>query len=196
MGRVGSSVWVDGQDRLYANYNRVIDEVAKEAKTGLQRAGMKIIAQAQRNMKTAGYNGSTLNTTGRLSQSGKVQDISNDPYGVEVGFFSETSSTGYAAYVEYGRRAGKMPPVDELREWVRKKRSGMSAATDAMKAAAVFTKKTYNQMLDSLAWAVAISIKRRGTRPHPFFGPAVKKCQADVTRALTQAIKKVTDKDR
>ena len=112
------AVWVEGQDKLFMNMDGLTADVEKAARRGLQRAGMRIIADAQRNMRTAGHNGATLNATGQLSNSGKVQDGENGT--IDVGFFSTTSGTGYAAHVEYGTKA-HWPPRWALRAWVRKK---------------------------------------------------------------------------
>lgn len=51
----------------------------------------------------------------------------------------------YGKYVEFGRPPGKMPPVEALEGWTRRKLG------DA-----------------KLAWAVAMHIKKWGTTPYPF----------------------------
>ena len=100
MARAGNQVWVEGEDRLFANIDRLVfTDMQKAAKKGLQNAGMHVIASAQRNMRTAGHNGGTLNNTGRLSQSGRVQDVPGSE-DVEIGFFSQSAQRGYAAAVE------------------------------------------------------------------------------------------------
>lgn len=168
-----AEVSVEGLDRLFASFDTCIEQVQGAAEKGLERAGMKIIATAQRNMRTAGHNGGTLNNTGRLSQSGRVQKTDN---GLEVGFFSNDGGRGYAAVVEYGSKKHWFPPVPDLRAWVHKK-----LRIDA-------------EHVNSVAFLVGRAIKRRGLPPHPFFTPAVKACQKDVKNAITEAINKVTSK--
>jgi hypothetical protein len=41
-------------------------------------------------------------------------------------------------------------------------------------------------------WAMARAIARKGTRPHPFFGPAVEKNKKAVVDAIAEAINKET----
>lgn len=186
MARRGSGdVWVEGEDRLFMNMNLVLDEVQAASIDGLKRAGMKIVGTAQRNMRTAGHNGGTLNTTGRLSQSGKVQELNDGT--IDVGFFSQDGERGYAAVVEYGSRKAWWPPVDMIRAWVRKK-----------------LRVVGEEKIDRTAYLVGLTIAGKnprkphvhGLRPHPFFGPAVKKHRKEAEKAISEAVRKVTDKDR
>ncbi len=178
MARSGNNeVWVDGEDRLFANMNRCISDVQRAAKKGLQKAGMQIIADAQRNMRTAGHKGVTLNNTGRLSQSGRVQDVENDEGAVEIGFFSESAQRGYAAAVEYGSRA-HWAPVQEMRAWAQKK-----------------LRVAYNR-INTVAFLVNRAMSKHGTKAHAFFAPAVKKNKNAISKAISEAVKTVIDKDK
>ena len=167
---------VEGQDRLFANFDRVAVEVQKAAKKGLRTAGMNIIADAQRNMRTAGHNGGTLNSTGRLSQSGRVQDVSGSE-DVETGFFSQSAQRGYAAAVEYGSRA-HWAPVQDIRAWVQKKL------------------RADRKHINSIAFLINRAMSKKGTKAHPFFAPAVEKNKSKISKAIADAIRSVTDKDR
>lgn len=73
-----------------------------------------------------------------------------------------TSQQGYSAPVEYGSKP-HMPPVDALRDWA--KRKGIDP------------------------WAVAMSIKKKGTRSHPFMFPAWHKAQNDLLKGLRRVLK-------
>lgn len=169
----GGTIELEGLDRVLANFERITPEVAAAATKGLSRGGMYIIADAQRNLRTAGHNGGTVNNTGQLSNSGRTQVLDNGE--VECGFFSK-SGEGYAAYVEYGTRA-HWPPVAPLRAWTRKK---LRVSEDRVK---------------SVAFLVARKIARRGTSPHPFFQPAVEKNKKRVVDAVNEAVAAVTSKD-
>lgn len=61
----------------------------------------------------------------------------------------------YADSIEYGRAAGSMPPVDPLVRWVRRK-FGLKEKEARQRA-----------------WAIAISIKKRGIQSSPFLRPAI-----------------------
>jgi len=171
-----SGIWVEGADRVFMNMNRVVDSVAKESMKGIKKAGMEIIAQAQRNMRTAGHNGATLNNTGRLSQSGRVQDVQNDPNAVDVGFFSDEGGRGYAAFVEYGTKAHSAP-LEPIRQWVKKK---MRVAANSVNTVAFFIHRR---------------IRRRGTNAHAFFAPAVQKNKEAVSKAISEAVQSVINKN-
>lgn len=179
MARAGSNqVWVEGEDRLFANFDRLLFvDMQKAAKKGLQTAGMHIIADAQRNMRTAGHNHGTLNNTGRLSQSGRVQNVP-DSEEVEIGFFSESSSQrGYAAAVEYGTRA-HWAPVQDIRSWVYKKL------------------RADKKKVNSIAFLINRAMSKKGTKAHAFFAPAVEKNKRKISSAIADAIRSVIDKDR
>lgn len=171
-----SEIWVEGEGRLFANMDRRFDEIQLAAKKGIEVAGMKIIASAKRNMRTAGYKGGTLNNSRKLSASGRVQEVPGDAGAVDIGFFSEEAQRGYAAAVEYGSRA-HFPPTQEIREWVRKKL------------------RIADQRVNSVTFLVKRAMSHHGTKPHPFFAPAVEKNKSAASRAIGDAIRAVVNKD-
>lgn len=154
-------VTISGEKEIALALKKLEPEVLRAADRGLKAAGMNIIADAQDNLRR-----DNINTTGRLSQSGKVQKSQEGGY--DVGFMGDKA---YAAAVEYGRRAGKMPPADEMGQWAHKKlRIGDLKIARA------------------LGWAIAKSIGKHGTKPHPFFAPAVKKNEGRVLDAIRDAV--------
>lgn len=165
----GGSISVEGLDKLLRQFDRASKEVRKAAMQGLQRGGLNIIADAQMNLRD-----NTSVVTGLLRQSGKVQKVDED--NLDVGFFDTLNrQSGYAFYVEYGRRAGRMPPPDELAQWAYKK----------------FQLHDRKQALQA-GWALAIKIAREGTRPHPFFVPAIEKNKKKIIDAIRSAINEKT----
>ena len=171
--RDGIEMWLDGEKELYVNMQKRMDLSTEAGRKALQTAGLKIVAAAKENLRR---NKSVV--TGMLRASGKVQAVANDPDSVDAGFFSDGSKGGYAFFVENGRRAGKMPPVDELAQWFKKKHR-IGNAKEAF----------------SRAWGLAKRIAREGTRPHPFYKPAIESTKKDVEEILKEAIKKETDKN-
>ena len=107
-------VHIEGIEQVNAALQRLGPEVLRAADRGLKAAGMNIIADAKENLRA-----NHTNATGRLSQSGRVQKAADGGSGYDVGFMSDKA---YAGAVEYGRRAGRMPPPDELGAWAYKKR--------------------------------------------------------------------------
>ena len=169
-------VTISGVPELSNTLAALGPEVMRACDRGLKTAGMHIIADAKDNLRNA-----HINTTGRLSQSGRVQKA-GDGDGYDVGFMNDKS---YAAAVEYGRRAGKLkyypklgqyrhqpPPVDEIGQWAYKKLGLPRAA----------------------GWALAWSIGAHGTKPHPFFKPAVDKNQNRILASVRDAVLQVINR--
>lgn len=160
------SIKLEELDEVLRNLEGIKPVVQKAAMKGLQAGALDIIADAQTNLRT---NGSVV--TGLLRQSGRTQKV--DELTLDAGFFDTTNKgSGYAFYVENGRRAGKMPPPDELIQYCRKKLR--MSEREAKKA----------------GWAMALRIARKGTRPHPFFNPAITKNRKKILDRLENEIKK------
>lgn len=165
---MSGSLHVEGIDQVCRAIRKAGREAARTAMKELQLGAMDIIADAKDNLRR-GHN----NTTGLLRAAGKVQK--SGPCTMDVGFFDTTNrSRGYAEYLEFGRRAGRMPPPDEIEAWLKKKSSNKNKSLSALHAASVFTRKSVEQLTRQAAWAIARSIAKSGTKPHPFLGPAVK----------------------
>lgn len=162
---------VEGLEELSRALAAADSKVCEAAMQGLEAAAMNIVADAQQNLR---HNGSVV--TGLLRQSGHVERKGDE---VTAGFFdTQNVNSGYALYVEFGRRAGKMPPPDSLAAWAYKK-----LHLKDWKAAR------------ALGWAWAKAIAKKGTQPHPFFVPAVNKntkggSLGGVMNSVTQAIAK------
>ena len=142
------AIYVEGLDELLRKMDRLPAEVQRECFKAMQTASLDIIADAKSNLRV---NRSVV--TGNLRASGKVQKV--DDKTLDVGFFSSDSDKGYASYVEYGRKPGKMPPPDILEAWAYKKF------------------RLSHKDARSMAWALAHSIAKKGTKARPFFEPAV-----------------------
>lgn len=174
----GGYIQVEGLDRVLRNFAQAKPEVAKAAVDGMVAEGLRLIATAQRNLKR-----NTSWVTGLLAASGRVERVKTGDdrteQSVEIGFFEKDKATGYAEYVEYGRRPGKMPPPTTLAEWFHKKHR----VRDPKQAL-------------SMGWGLAKNIAARGTRPHPFFNPALQQHQPRFARAIRAAVAKVINKDK
>ena len=160
-------VRIEGLRNLHLNFDRVSREILQEADEGLKRGGMKIIASSQMNLRRNG-----TNNTGLLSNSGKVQKIEGGD-GYDVGFFAKDA--GYAEFVEYGRRAGRFPPLDIIQAWVKKKLR--------------IDKEKFQK---SIAFLIGRKIAKKGTVPHPFFTPAVSENEKEIVSCIEEAVNRVT----
>ena len=143
------AIYVEGLDELLRKMDSLPAEVQRKCFKAMQSASLDIIADAKGNLRA---NGSVV--TGNLRASGKVQKV--DDKTLDVGFFSsDVENKGYARYVEYGRKPGKMPPPDILEAWAYKKF------------------RLSHKDARSAAWALARSIAKKGTKARPYFEPAV-----------------------
>lgn len=145
-------------------------EILRAADRGLKNAGKAIVADGKENLRKNG-----TNTTGLLSESGKVCR-SSEGEGYDAGFMS--GEKNYAGAVEYGRRAGRMPPPDMLDAWAYKKMH-------------LHDRKASR----AIGWAIAKHIAKNGTRPHPFFAPAVQKNQPRILAMVREEIAKVLNRN-
>lgn len=160
-------VKIEGLRELIADFSETKKVTASAMKKGLQAAGLEIVNEAKQNL-----NHNKTNNTGTLRASGKVQKADD---GVDAGFFSEGSSEGYASFVEYGRgptkKAGQIPLRTTLKAWVHRK-LGIP----------------YGKELDSATFLIARKIHRKGTKPQPFFVPAVKKIEEKIDDIVSKYI--------
>lgn len=177
-------VQIEGMRGLEAKLNDLVKDINQAGSRGMQAVGMEIVAEAKQNLRR-----NRTTNTGALSSSGKVQKQSDGT--VDAGFFSSESSEGYAAAVEYGRgpsrRRGAVPLRETLKAWVRRKLGGR-----AMRSAAVFSKKSEEELIESTAFLIARKIHRHGTKPQPFFTPAVEKVQKKLEDIMSKHINDAT----
>ncbi len=181
---------LEGQRELFVNLEKNERATTRAAMEGLKNAGLNIIADAKDNLKNNGSISSNM-----LRKSGRVQKAKDDKQSVDVGFFSSESKGGYAYYVEYGRRSGGMPFPPDLVEWLRKKNLKNRALVSAIhifnaKRRKRKDKYTKADLLLSAAWSLAKHIAKNGTKPHPFFQPAIDKNEQAVADAIAIEVNK------
>ena len=163
------SISIEGLEQVLKAIDRSDKAIVTAASDGLRKGALNIIADAQDNLRR---NGSVV--TGLLRQSGKVQRAGD--LEIDAGFFdTRNQEGGYALFVEYGRRAGKMPPPETLEAYCYKK----------------FQLKDW-KAARAMGWAMAVRIAREGTRPHPFLGPAIDKNRRSLVQTVRDAINKAT----
>lgn len=150
--------------KFKVNKRKFEDRVLSKAAQGLKESAARIVAEAKRKIKD---NGSIA--TGMLRNSGSVRPQVDGT--VDAGFYAE-----YAYWVEYGRKAGGMPPVKLIKEWVRKKHLSSD-----------------EKEIDSMAFAIAKSIAANGTKAKPFLTPSYEENKARIDEIMQKAINEVTN---
>lgn len=181
-------IWVEGERELFLKMQRMTNSNLTAARKALRTGGMRIINDAKENLR---INGSMAQ--GQLRKSGRVQAVAGDPDAIDAGF-----PLTYAFFVEYGRKSGKMPPIDALVEWLRKKTSKSAALESALihiEGRRKRRKEAYTKdyLLNGAAWGVAKAIAKNGTQPHPFLNPAVEKNKEAIMTEIQEAIRKDID---
>lgn len=136
------------------------DLTEKQAFLGLKAVAQKILSESQKEIKKQ-----KITAFGQLINSGSVLAQSET---VDVGF-----TATHAPFVEYGRKAGRMPRIEVqgLRAWVHRKL------------------RIPEKELDSVTWAVARKIAREGTKPQPFLMPAYEKVKGMIPEIMKKFVK-------
>lgn len=104
---------------------------------------------------------------GRLRSSGRIEDKGKT---INVAFGGDNSS-GYAYYVEFGRRPGKWPPKQPIEDWVKKR--GLASTEKDIKG---------------VAFVIRRKIGKKGTRPQPFLRPAFERERPRFKAAMRKII--------
>lgn len=138
--------------------------VLSKAAQGLKESAARIVAEAKIKLKD---NGSIA--TGMLRNSGSVRPQVDGT--VDAGFYAD-----YAYWVEYGRKAGGMPPVKLIAEWVRKRHITSDESE-----------------IESIAFAIARNIAANGTKAKPFLTPSYEENKSRIDEIMQKAINEVTN---
>lgn len=138
--------------------------VLSKAAQGLKESAARIVAEAKIKLKD---NGSIA--TGMLRNSGSVRPQVDGT--VDAGFYAD-----YAYWVEYGRKAGGMPPVKLIAEWVRKRHITSDEGE-----------------IESIAFAIARNIAANGTKAKPFLTPSYEENKSRIDEIMQKAINEVTN---
>lgn len=102
----------------------------------------------------------------------------------------------YWKFVEAGREAGKLPPIDAIEQWVKWRRDlfGAGATQRGIPSYASLTPTLADSgaVTDtrSIAWAVATNIKKKGIKARPILAPSVKETVAIFKDKLSDALGK------
>lgn len=134
---------------------------AKEAaKKELGASAIQMLGESSKKLRD---NGSVA--TSFLVNSGKVKEYDK---GYTVAY-----TASYAWIVEFGRKAGTMPPIQAIVPWVKKK-----------------LRINDEKEQKSVAFAIAKSISLHGTKAKPFFYPAYEHVIKGISGRIINAVNK------
>lgn len=146
----------------YSDFNPSADDGILRV---VQNWGNELIAQMQNRLRS-----NKTNASSSLSQS--IQPQIKQTNNIRLTILMED----YWQYVEDGRRAGKMPPIKNIYEWIQNKRPVQQKIAQSPDRIAA-TK--------SLAYVIARKIGQKGTKAQPFVTPSLKKV---TTQTLAERI--------
>ena len=142
----------------------------------LTEFGQKIVDNYKAELEACGYQDGQLYRT--LSYSVKMNNTS---------WLISISLEEYWKYIEYGRRPGKMPPLDVIEKWIKVKQILPRPLT-------LKSGKTVIPSVKQLSFLIARSIGKRGIQPRPFFKQSFEEVKreylAKIEEAIIQDIKK------
>ena len=158
------SLEVTGIDDLRRKLDAVATAVRRAARREIRAAALRIQAGARRRLHEGG-----TTDTGRLANSiATEEEASGLDYRVGTNLV-------YARAIEFGLPPGylrRMPPVDAIAGWVRRK-LGVRDREEAR----------------SIAFAIARKIQRSGTEPQPYLFPAAEAERRGFRRRLQRAVR-------
>ena len=120
----------------------------------IQNWGNELIAQMQNRLRS-----NKTNASSSLSQSVEPNIKSR-----QGGYNLTILMNDYWLYVENGRKAGKMPPIKNIYEWIQNKQPLQAKVAQSPDRIAA-TK--------SLAYVIARKISKKGTKAQPFISPSL-----------------------
>jgi len=135
--------------------------------------------------------------TGVLRESiyDDILGVKADISGVNLeGIVSSSDYEPKVNAVEFGRKPGKMPPVEAIALWVRRKGLAGAYRVTAGKTGrhTRIGKREQQRKEDwSLAWAIAIKIKRAGTKGAFMFTKAFEASQSYIVKTMDAAVDRI-----
>lgn len=130
----------------------------------LERYAEGFIKNAEANL-----NANDSNASGALQRSMELNEIVIDGEKMSV----TISLEDYWWYVEHGRKAGKMPPIQPIIEWIENK---------------PVPPKVQGLTVKQQAFAIARAIGKNGTKPRPFFEKAKEQTWKQFKNEIAEAV--------
>ncbi|HEX7090639.1 MAG TPA: HK97 gp10 family phage protein [Longimicrobiales bacterium] len=161
---MASRIVVEGDDAARRRLEHLAAAVHATVRQEIQRTAVRIQAGARRRLHEHG-----TSDTGRLANSIAIETHDG---GLEARI---GTNLVYARAIEFGLPPGylrRMPPVDAIAGWVRRK-LGVRDREEAR----------------SIAFAIARKIQRSGTEPQPYLFPAAEAERRGFRRRLQRAVR-------
>ena len=142
----------------------------KHTMKALRDFGQKIVDNYKAELEACGYQDGQLYRT--LSYSVKMDNSS---------WLISISLEEYWKYIEYGRRPGKMPPLDVIEKWINVRQIIPHSMT-------LKSGKTVIPSVKQLSFLIARSIGQRGIPPKPLFKNSFEAAKQQFIQVIKDAI--------
>ena len=136
----------------------------------LRDFGQKIVDNYKAELEACGYQDGQLYST--LRYSVKMENSS---------WLISISLEKYWRYIEYGRRPGKMPPLEVIEKWIDVKQIHPHSMT-------LKSGKTVIPSVKQLSFLIARKISRDGIRPRPFFKQSFESAKREFLHIIEEAV--------
>jgi len=154
---------ITGIDQLNKKIGRMTEDFSKQAARQMELQGKSIYADTKANISDA-----DLINYGKLIDSVYVTKPVKTPFGweVEVG-----AKEKYAVYLHEGWDGQKMPPLENIRDWVQTK-LGLTS------------EESYG-----VAWVIAENLRDNGRKAEPFLQMAIDENQPKIKKEVSKGLK-------
>ena len=142
----------------------------KHTMKALTEFGQKIVDNYRAELEACNYQDGQLYRT--LSYSVKMDNSS---------WLISISLEEYWKYIEYGRRPGKMPPLDVIEKWINVRQILPRPIT-------LKSGKSVVPTIPQLSFLIARKIGRDGIRPRPFFKQSFEDAKREFLQKIEEAI--------
>ena len=142
----------------------------KHTMKALNDFGQKIVDNYKAELEACGYQDGQLYRT--LSYSVKMDNSS---------WLISISLEEYWRYIEYGRRPGKMPPLDVIEKWIKVKQILPRPLT-------LKSGKSVVPTIPQLSFLIARKIGRDGIQPRPFFKQSFEEAKREYLHIIEEAV--------
>ena len=143
----------------------------KHTMKALNDFGQKIVDNYRAELEACNYQDGQLYRT--LSYSVKMGNNSS--------WLISISLEEYWKYIEYGRRPGKMPPLDVIEKWI-------NVMQILPRPLTLKSGKSVVPTIPQLSFLIARKIGRDGIRPRPFFKQSFEDAKREFLQKIEEAI--------
>ena len=146
-------------NRALKQLNRYGGSVKEQAMKAVSLAAINIETNAKLNI-TANGSVDTGQLRARVAKIINARDLNAKVVSLQT----------YSSVIEYGRSAGKYPPLAPIQDWVRRKQlAGNYSVSTRRRTGNAQSREKQDK---AVAFLIARAIFRKGTKAKPFLGPA------------------------